>query len=280
MQECGSIDQCRIAEYREGRCVKGLSRWMSCSMVSVGMGSMSAQTCSAPMRSFMGGLAKPKERNGERCVRLKQFGGRRPRVVQRRSVGAGRSFTALLHDRSILRLTGRCRKPEVSSARWAEGPGACTVQSNRGHHADAGDYSLHVVETVLENDTDGQMTCVPLTCLSHVHCRTDRTPRPLFRGEDLDLRVGGFAHHLTHDDRKTNPIPWGPEGGSPPVVRGRPHASMIDARYRQVLIPEALTDPDHPSSLNTINLLINADRSAPTFRYRTTARFRGAKSPG
>lgn len=92
-------------------------------MVSVGMGSMSAQTCSAPMRSFMGGLASAHKRGMERCVRLKPFGGRRPRVGQRRSVGAGRSFTALLHNRSILRLTGRCRKPEVLSALWAEGAG-------------------------------------------------------------------------------------------------------------------------------------------------------------
>ena len=53
-----------------------------------------------------------------------------------------------------------------------------------------GTTPLHVVETVLENDTDGQMTCVTLACLSHARCRTDRTPRRLFRGEDPDLRVG------------------------------------------------------------------------------------------
>ena len=57
----------------------------------------------------------------------------------------------------------------------------------------------------------------------------------------------GFAHHLTHDDRQTNPIPWVPEVGSPPVVRGRPHARRPTRGTDKVLIPEALTDPDHPS---------------------------------
>ena len=54
----------------------------------------------------------------------------------------------------------------------------------------------------------------------------------------------GFAH-LTHDDRRTHSLI--PEVGSPPVVRGRPHARRSTRGTDKVLTPEALTDPDHAS---------------------------------
>ena len=41
------------------------------------------------------------------------------------------------------------------------------------------------------------------------------------------------------------PIPWIPEVGSPPVWGGTPRRSTRGTD--KVLIPEALTDPDHPS---------------------------------